>query len=318
MPPMSLAPSPPSAGSLPDERIQEEAALWFARLRGDNVSAAEHAAFATWLDADSRHRHEYEIFQRIWDASVHLQPAAVEAPKRRRATRVAAGLAGIALVCGWMGWAWLDGRVATDPGESRHMRLADGSELDIAPNTHLRVKFDSGRRRLELNEGRIVVSVAADRQRPFEVAAGGGIVRDIGTRFEVDAGRERTRVIVAEGMVEIDLRASDTTPRKVGAGETAEYDGRTVSHARPADATAALAWTKGQLVFDAAPLADVVTALNRHRRMPIELADPSLAAIRISGVFLIGDENAALRALERVAPVEFATEGARVFARTKS
>ncbi|GAB1395072.1 hypothetical protein MASR1M60_32360 [Rhodocyclaceae bacterium] len=56
-------------------------------------------------------------------------------------------------------------------------------------------------------------------------------------------------------------------------------------------------------MFDAAPLADVVTALNRHRRMPIKLADPSLAAIRISGVFLIGDENAALRALESVAPV---------------
>ncbi|GAB1395071.1 hypothetical protein MASR1M60_32350 [Rhodocyclaceae bacterium] len=75
--------------------------------------------------------------------------------------------------------------------------------------------------------------VAADRQRPFEVAAGGGIVRDIGTRFEVDAGRERTQVIVAEGMVEIDLRASDTL-EEVGAGETAEYDGRTVSARRRA------------------------------------------------------------------------------------
>jgi transmembrane sensor len=300
------------------ERIQEEAALWFARLHSEEVLDTERAAFNTWLDADARHRHEYDLLEQLWDASFQLRPEAIETPRRRRAMRVAAGLTGIALVCGWMGLAWLDGRVATEPGELRHVRLADGSELDIAPNTHLRVKFDSGRRRLELNEGRIVVSVAADRQRPFEVAAGGGIVRDIGTRFEVDAGRERTRVIVAEGMVEIDLRASDTAPRKVGAGETAEYDGRTVSHARPADATAALAWTKGQLVFDAAPLADVVTALNRHRRMPIELADPSLAAIRISGVFLIGDENAALRALESVAPVEFVTEGTRVFARTKS
>lgn len=309
---MSLASPPPSAGSLPDERIQAAAALWFARLRGDDVSAAERAAFAAWLDADSRHRNEYEIFQRMWDASVHLRPAAAKAPKRRRAMRVAAGVAGIALVCGWMGWNWLDGRMATEPGESRHLQLADGSELDIAPNTRLRVKFDSGRRRLELDEGRIVVSVAADRRRPFEVIAGGGIVRDIGTRFEVDAGRERTRVTVAEGLVEIDLPASGGAPRKVGAGETAEYDGRIVSHARPADATAALAWTKGQLVFDAAPLAVVVTVLNRYRRTPIDLADPSLGDIRISGVFLIGDEDAALRALERVAPVEFVRNGARV------
>lgn len=294
------------------ERIQEEAALWFARLRSEEVSDADRAAFAAWLDADARHRHEYGLLERLWDASSQLRPAAVEAPRRRRAVRAAAGLAGITLVCGWLGWAWLDGRVTTESGESRHMRLADGSELDVAPNTRLRVKFDSGRRRLELDEGRIVVSVAADRQRPFEVAAGGGIVRDIGTRFEVDAGRERTRVIVAEGMVEIDLRASDAAPRKVGAGETAEYDGQTVHYARPTDATAALAWTKGELVFDAAPLASVVAALNRHRRTPIEVADPSLANVRISGVFLIGDENAALRALERVAPVQFEEKGPKV------
>lgn len=311
---MSLASSPSSVGSLPDERIQEEAAAWFARLRGDDVSTAERAAFAAWLGADSRHRHEYETFQRMWDASAHLRPAAVDAPKRRRAMRAAASLAGIALVCGWLGLAWLDGRMATDPGELRHMKLADGSELAVAPNTRLRVKFNSDRRRIELDEGQIAVSVAVDRQRPFEVAAGGGIVRDIGTRFEVDAGRERTRVTVAEGMVEIDLPGSSGAPRKVGAGETAEFAGQGISSVRPAD-VAALAWTKGQLVFDAAPLTEVVAALNRFRRTPIELADPSLGSIRISGVFLIDDENAALRALERVAPVEFMPKAGKMEAR---
>lgn len=75
---------------------------------------------------------------------------------------------------------------------------------------------------------------------------------------------------------------------------------------------AALAWTREQLVFDAAPLADVVTALNRYRRTPIELADSSLASIRISGVFLIGDGDAALRALERIAPVKFEEKGSKV------
>lgn len=303
-------------GPSSDERIQEAAALWFVRLRGDEVSDTERAAFAAWIDADVRHRREYETLQRMWDASAHLGPAVVEAPKRWRAVRAAVGLAGIALVCGWMGWAWLDGRMATEPGELRHMRLADGSELDVAPNTRLRVKFDSGRRRLELDKGRIVVSVAADRQRPFEVAAGGGIVRDIGTRFEVDAGRERTRVTVAEGMIEIDLPASVGTPRKVGAGETTEYDGRTVSPARSVDAVATLAWTKGQLEFDAASLADVVTTLNLYRKIPIDLADPSLASIRISGVFLLGDDDTALRAIERIAPMRFESMGPKVIGRS--
>lgn len=294
-----------------DECLQEQAALWFARLRSDEVSDAERAAFATWLEADSRHRREFDVLEQVWNATERLGPQAIDKPRRRRVLRAAAGLAGIAFVCGWLSWTWLDGRMTTDTGERRHVRLDDGSELDIAPDTRLRVRFDSALRRLELDEGQIVVSVAVDPQRPFEVAAGGGIIRDIGTRFEVDAGRERTRVTVTEGMVEINLPAVAAAARIVGAGETAEFDGREVSLTRPATA-AALDWTKGRLVFDAAPLAEVAAALNRYRRIPIELGDPAMGAIRISGVFLIDDEAAVLRAIERVAPVKFVPNAASV------
>lgn len=69
-------------------------------------------------------------------------------------------------------------------------------------------------------------------------------------------------------------------------------------------------------MFDAAPLADVVTALNHYRRKPIELADSSLASIRISGVFLIGDGDTALRALERLAPVQFELIGSKIVGRS--
>lgn len=305
---------PPAAVSTTEERIQEEAARWFARLRGDDVSAAQRAAFAAWRDADARHRHEYAVLEQLWDSSARLR---LREPPRRRALRTATRLAGVVMLCLWLGWAWLDGRMATDPGERQHVRLADGSELDIAPDTRLRVKFDSSRRRIELDAGRIVVAVASD-PRPFEVAAGGGLVRDIGTRFAVDAGAAQTHVTVVEGMVEIDLPASGRPPRKVGAGETAAYSDTYASPAQPVDAAAALAWTNGQLVFDAAPLTEVAAMLNRYRKTPIVLTDASLKNIRISGVFLIGDEASALRALEKVAPVVFADEGVRIVGRYPS
>lgn len=113
-------PSITTNGVSSEERIQEAAALWFARLRGDEVSDAERTAFAAWLDADARHRHEYVTLERLWDASAQLRSPAL---KRRRAMRAAASLAGVALVCGWLGWAWLDGRMATDAGERQHLRL---------------------------------------------------------------------------------------------------------------------------------------------------------------------------------------------------
>lgn len=65
-------------------------------------------------------------------------------------------------------------------------------------------------------------------------------------------------------------------------------------------------------MFDAAPLSEVVLALNRYRKTPIELSDPSLGRIRISGVFMIDDENVALRALEQVVQVRFVAKGSKV------
>lgn len=295
-----------------DARVQEEAAAWFARMHGDAVSTEDRTAFTTWLEADERHRREYDLLEQLWDASARLQP---RASRRRRPRATAIGLAGIALLCGWLVWTSLGMDVATEAGDRQYAMLADGSELHIAPNTRLRVSYGLLSRQLTLEQGCIVVTVAADRLRSFEVAAGRGIVRDIGTRFEVCTNPQWTRVTVAEGMVEIDLPSSGSTPRKVGAGESAEYDDTNVSSAQPVDAVAAMAWTKGQLMFDATRLPDVVTALNRYRKTPIILADASLDAIRISGVFLIGNDARALRALEKVAPITFADEGTRIVAR---
>ncbi|MBA3998265.1 MAG: hypothetical protein C0489_05925 [Candidatus Accumulibacter sp.] len=301
-----------------DERAQEEAALWFARMRGERVTELQRAHFAAWLAADEIHRREYEILERIWDQSRQLAPTAKAKADSSRGhlLRNAGGVIGVVLFCAWLGLAWFDGRIATDPGERQHIRLADGSELDVAPRTRLRIKFDASQRRLELDEGRIVVEVAADPQRPFEVIAGGGIIRDIGTRFEVDAHEGSTRVTVAEGIVEIVVPANgEGAFRRLKAGETADLDGKAVSPTQAVDTAASLAWTKGQLVFDSAPLADVISALNRYRKTPVDLDAPTLAGTRISGVFLLDDEASALRALEQVAPIRFLPATGRVVAR---
>lgn len=313
MPPASSpAQVSPSAAA---ERVQEEAALWFARMRGERISEALRARFDAWLAADVAHRREYEILEQVWDQSGRLAPQARGKPDagRARLIRNGASLAGVTVLCIWLSLAWFEGRIATDAGERQHLQLADGSELDVAPRTRLRVKFNGSQRHLELDDGQIVVTVAADSRRPFEVHAGGGVIRDIGTRFEVVASRDRTRVVVAEGTVEISIPAQGQgLPRRLRAGEAADFDSTGVSQVRPADPIASLAWTKGQLAFDAVPLAEAVSALNRHRKTPIELDDPALAGVRISGVFLLDDEAAALRALEQVVPIRFESKAGRV------
>lgn len=47
-------------------------------------------------------------------------------------------------------------------------------------------------------------------------------------------------------------------------------------------------WRRGQLIFDDAQLADAVFELNRYSALKIELADPKIGQLHLSGAFAIG------------------------------
>ena len=58
---------------------------------------------------------------------------------------------------------------------------------------------------------------------------------------------------------------------------------------QPLDTARALAWTQGRLVFDAAPLAEVVREFNRYNHAQLRVEDAELARRPISGVFQASD-----------------------------
>jgi FecR protein. len=91
------------------------------------------------------------------------------------------------------GWPLVDGRVLqTAKGELRQITLADGSLIELNSDTELAVHYSWLGRSLELVRGEALFSVAPGKWRPFEVSAGGGKLRDIGTRFDVAIGLRQT------------------------------------------------------------------------------------------------------------------------------
>src|SRR3546814_2464756 len=51
-----------------------------------------------------------------------------------------------------------------------------------------------------------------------------------------------------------------------------------------------MAWTRGRLLFENVPLAKAVAEVNRYSKdVRIELADPRLEQLRVSGSYLAGD-----------------------------
>jgi transmembrane sensor len=89
----------------------------------------------------------------------------------------------------------------------------------------------------------------------------------------------------------------------VSAGEQTSATPEKIESARPASSLAAVTgWRQGLLVFDSAPLSEVIDEFNRHNLKPMVLQDESLKTLRISGVFpAAGTERIALFLQDRFA-----------------
>jgi transmembrane sensor len=74
------------------------------------------------------------------------------------------------------------------------------------------------------------------------------------------------------------------------------------------DLRVAAAWEAGHLVFRDEPLGDAVLRVNRYTGRPVVI-DPSIASIRISGVFNAGDIGSFVSAVTSYFPVQASTTG---------
>ena len=99
----------------------------------------------------------------------------------------------------------------TDIGEQKTIELADHSIVQLNTNSRLEVDYSADYRRLRLVQGEAHFDVAHNPDRPFEVYAGQGLVRAVGTSFTVHMRKIDVEVIVTEGAVEFD-RTDSTAP----------------------------------------------------------------------------------------------------------
>jgi ferric-dicitrate binding protein FerR (iron transport regulator) len=218
------------------------------------------------------------------------------------------------LLLGWPGQT--SGEYATGTGERRSIPLADGSAVTMNTQSHLRVRFSSRGRDVELLAGEALFAVAHDPNRPFRVHARDTIVEASGTEFSVYLGNSGTRVAVTQGRVKVfaspshgaimlnpsslawadaTLMGLDPPPEiAISAGHEARIarDGNTfpdfevASRSIPTEELQRhTAWVSGQLAFSGEKLRDVVEEFNRYNWRKLRIGDPDIADMRVGGWF---------------------------------
>lgn len=227
-----------------NELLLADAVQWLVRLRDAPADGDVQRAFDAWLARGDAHRIAYLDALLAMNAAAECSPPrsalARPAALRRHAPWLGFAAASLAILAFVFAPRLLDNARAdlrSDIGQVAELALADGSRIELDPDSAVRVDLGSDARTIELLRGGLRISVGAD-PRPLTVRHGEFRVRDIGTRFEVQAADSALRVGVIEGRVEV-RRAADAA-LALAAGEAAQWRGAAVERfALHATATAA-------------------------------------------------------------------------------
>ena len=317
--------------------IEAQAAAWVTALEREDVSAEELAAFKDWVTESDRNRAAFdELFAFRKQLSVlselncHLdieKKAVRNSPKddvsfsRRRFAAIAASIA-MAFFGGvwtynntqWFGKAIL---YETVVGEQKDYLLKDGSVMVLNTDSRARIEFSAKERIIHLMQGEAYFEVVSDKNRPFLVYAAGGAVKALGTAFSVRV-REGAAIEVAveegrvalESLLPLESQSSERSDEaasveraqigELAAGQIAVFDD---SVKRIGDVThnhmkRKLAWRQGMVAYSGDSLGYVIDDISRYTEVAIEIADPALREIEVSGYFRAGEIETVLASFE--------------------
>jgi transmembrane sensor len=233
-----------------------------------------------------------------WNAALATLPtrAVTAHPRRRRRAwplALAASMGALAILLGLR-------LLERTPAESvyaatdalREITLDDGTRVQLDVGTELATQFDGGARAVTLRQGRALFDVAHDAARPFTVDLGDSRVTVLGTRFQVLREPNEVSVILDRGSLRLEgasggaARSETLVP-----GDRVGYARQDPSawYRQRVDSAAAMAWSRGRLVFRSTPLAEAVQQVNRYARPKLRIGDPALSDLPVSGSFIVGD-----------------------------
>jgi len=315
--------------------IDREAAVWIERMSRAVQDSEIAAAFDCWIVADPRHAESYARLSALWHADALEQAlysgvplndndlsesadngAAMSAPSIVGAVRRWSGnrLAGIAaaFAAAIVAVPLAQGVMAPDiaysapRGENRAISLPDGSTITLASGARLSARITPWSRRVTMESGGAFFDVAHENLRGFEVDTGTARVAVLGTAFDIDlvedGGRE-VRVFRGEVSVEAgngEWRLPAGSGLAIGANRVRSLDD--VEGQRPA-------WIYGWFDAQETTLSRLVERLNRNSPHAVQLSEPELGELQVTGRFRLNRPEEMLETLATIHGLTWREEG---------
>lgn len=327
-----------SGADYPDseqERLEAEAVMWIVRLTSGETTEKDRRDADSWRRQSLAHQWAFEKACRIWngmkplrdsligqdrsgEVDIHIPKAVgdLSSPSRYLCRRewgfrkaIAAAIAILALSFALQSDFLTNLRAdySTGTGEQTTWELLDGSVVQLNTQAALNLVYSPKIRRVDLLVGEAAFRVAKDPSRPFIVQTNHGTIRAVGTEFLVYKMDRSVLVTVIEGEVDVSItswQGRHTSSTRLRAGQRVQFgDDSGMSEVEHVDLNVATAWQRGRLIFEAAPLTEVVKEINRYRAGHIVIFNDTLRDHLVNGVFDLNSLDSAVTTIERTLPM---------------
>lgn len=309
----------------PRTAIADQAIDWLVRLDAGHGDAG---AFEAWRNADPRHAAAFAQVAAVWQRTGELRGSGVEIPqsaaahpepkipaanpdRRRFLTGMAASLA-IAVAGGGYLLSGRRAHASTGVGERRVVQLPGGSRVELNTDTRVAWRFgDQLDLWLERGEAAIVAVTGVDHGF---VARTGDLAAQLQDGcFNMSLSSTGTRLIALSGNARVmPLSGGNDFLLRAGHALDATDENFAQTAMNASQIGTAIAWQRGEIVFDGMTLAAALAQLNRYLPRPIELGDPALGAVRLGGRFMVDDPEGFLQALHDGFGIDSRADGARI------
>lgn len=173
--------------------------------------------------------------------------------------------------------------IETAKGERRILNVGRGISVELNTLSRVALRDDLGPGGFELLRGEALVSIDSSAG-PVQMAAGAARIIAGDARLGLRSLSGDLSAACLEGQARVLLKGQEAM---LAAGQAVAWSAGKLGTVTRLAQSATNEWWRGVLVFDNERLGDVIGELNRYREGRIVVANPAIAARRISGAFYI-------------------------------
>jgi ferric-dicitrate binding protein FerR (iron transport regulator) len=205
--------------------------------------------------------------------------------------------------------------ITTAEGEQKTITFSNGSRIVLNSNSTLSYSLGLLRNQtIDVTlEGEAWFDVESDlsKEKPaFAVRTPDGIIRDIGTKFLVTVQQGQSRVVLQEGIVEVervqvnsDGLQKETEVFRVEKGEMVEFNRSDILRREHVNPTFYSAWATQFMQFDQTSLGEFADYVEQRFDVNVQIKDPDVKYISLDGAVYFRSLEELVRSVSEVAGI---------------